>query len=290
VKNKIKNLIPLFLKKMIRKVFPKKKLVHLKNVFGFDIYQNPSDIINYEEFDGKKLEEVGSSINGRIFYCMNRYISKGSIAIDVGANIGLMTLAMSKLVGNEGRVISFEPGPVSFGLLRRNIFTNVFNGNVIISDEALSDSLGKFNLFFGKGESAAELHKNIEYYKNRNKFMVKTQTIDNYFLENKINFSQVSFVKIDVQGHDLSVMRGGRTLFSTAKKIAVLIEFAPYLKAWENQTIDDFYNEIISFNFEIYDESNLAHGKIDLNYLKSNFGAEKIGVYTDLLLLKGQNI
>jgi FkbM family methyltransferase len=293
MKKIIKRFLPKAFKKAIYKLI-RRTPVHIKDVFGFDLYQI-SDGINYKKFCGKSFIDVQDTVDGRIFYTMNRYITKDSVAIDVGANIGLMTLAMSKLVGTGGRVYSFEPGPVSFGLLRRNVYSNLLNGNVSISDNALSDSEGSFNLFIsGSGESDNQLHKDTDTYvfkdeESRPSFKVTTKTLDAFVSENCIDCNNISFVKVDTQGHDLAVLRGGRTLFTNASKIAVLAEFAPYLKAWENQTIDDFYHELVSYGFDIYDDSNLNAGKVDLDYLKSNFGQDLVGKYTDLLLLKGQS-
>ena len=168
MKQIIKSILPGPLKKLIYKFIKIKERripVHVKNVFGFDLYQNAEDIINYKKFSGKRFSDVSSTTDGRIFYTMERYIAKNSIAVDVGANIGLMTLAMTKLVGREGHVYSFEPGPVSFGLLRRNVYANLLNGNASIFDTALSDSAGDFNLFINlSGESDNQLHKDIDTY------------------------------------------------------------------------------------------------------------------------------
>lgn len=299
------------MKKFIKKIFPSSFLdyfskirnhytskpdAHLKNVFGFDIYQNTNDILNYKKYIGMTINEKLNDVDGRIFLTMNKYVSSGSVAIDVGSNIGLMSLVMSNLVGKNGKVLSFEPGPVSYGLLRRNIYTNVFDGNVTISDIALSDSAGDFNLFINpNGESDNQLHKTVDTYQFRDeverpKFIVKTQKLDDFLLNNMIPYEKVSFIKIDTQGHDLAVLRGARSLLMSARKIAVLIEFAPYLKAWENQSIDEFYADIISMGFDVYDDSNPKIGKVDLSYLHSNYGMHKIGKYTDLLLLKGQSV
>jgi FkbM family methyltransferase len=299
MKSIVKKLLPRFLRNLVYKIiihYEKNIPIHIRDVFGFDLYQNSYDIINYKKFCGKMMSEVYDSADGRVFYTMNKYIDRGSIAIDVGANIGLMTLTMGKLVGSTGKVYSFEPGPVSFGLLRRNVFTNALNGNIFIFDQALSDSEGHFNLFINlSGESDNQLHKNLDDYsfKNENSrpsIKVMTKTLDSIIQEQGINISEISFIKIDTQGHDLSVLRGGKHFFKSVKKVAVLVEFAPYLKAWENQSIDEFYIELVSSGFAIYDNFNLSQGAIGLDYLKSNFGHDFVGKYTDLLLLKGQEI
>ena len=168
MKEVIKRFIPSALKQRIHRfLWAYVRKINLKNVLGFDIYHNSSDTIYYKKFAGKAISDVANSTDGRIFHTMDRFIRDGSVAIDVGASIGLMTLVMSKLVGNNGKVLSFEPGPVSYGLLRRNVFTNVLNGNVTISDNALSDSLGSFNLFLSpSGESDNQLHKDMAVYTN----------------------------------------------------------------------------------------------------------------------------
>lgn len=300
VREIIKKIIPYTILSYFSKIrhhFTSKPAAHLKDVFGFDIYQNTNDILYYEKYVGKTInKKLNDDDDGRVFLTINKYVLSGSVAIDVGASIGLMSLVMSNLVGKTGKVLSFEPGPISYGLLRRNIYSNVFDGNVIISDKALSDSAGDFNLFIDPtGESANQLHKEIDTYKFRDmeecpKFIVKTQKLDDFLLDNNIHYEKISFIKIDTQGHDLAVLRGARSSLTSAKKIAVLIEFAPYLKAWENQTIDEFYTDIISMGFDVYDNSNLKIGKVDLSYLKSNYSMNKVGNYTDLLLLKGQSL
>ena len=297
MKKLLKLIIPNILHQPISKIyrfFYKRKIpVHVSNVFGFDLYQNCFDIIDYSSFKDTNIENLPNNLDTRVFQTIKKYVKKGSIAIDIGANIGLMSLVMSKSTGSNGKVLSFEPGPVSFGLLRRNVYSNKLHSNIVISDIAISDFNGTAPLFINlNGESDNQIHKNLDIYNfraeaERPKFFVKTITIDSYLKRKKINFSDISFVKIDTQGHDLAVLIGGSSLFKNSKKIAVLCEFCPYLKAWEKQSIDEFYDILISFGFDVYDDSNLSAGIINVDYLKNNYGFDKIGKYTDLLLLKG---
>lgn len=298
MKNVLKRALPNWLYNAVKSIFirfEKKPIVRLDNVFGFDIYQNVNDIIDYRRFQNVKLASLPNTVDSRVFETMKKYIPPGSIAIDVGANIGLMSLAMYSLVGNSGRVYSFEPGPVSFGLLRRNIFTNCFYGSISIYDCALSDSIGEFNLFINpNGESDNQLHKSETNYvfrgeSARPKFSVHTTTLDKFIADNNIASDLISFIKIDTQGHDLSVILGGWNFFKNAEKVVVLVEFAPYLKAWESQSIEYFYKTVVELGFEIFDESNLNLGPVDLDYLSRNYGFHNEGVYTDLLLLKCNN-
>ena len=60
----------------------------------------------------------------------------GDTVIDVGANVGWYTVIASKLVGKKGRVIAFEPEPVNFAILKKNVLANGCE-NVILELKAL---------------------------------------------------------------------------------------------------------------------------------------------------------
>jgi len=58
---------------------------------------------------------------------MKKCLRKGNIFIDVGANIGLMSIFASKIVGSNGIIYAFEPEPETFVILRKNIEINKIN-------------------------------------------------------------------------------------------------------------------------------------------------------------------
>src|SRR6266699_2559349 len=88
----------------------------------------------------------------RLIYCrhfeaterefLNRFLRPGDTFVDVGANIGLFTLIAARLVGPQGRVLSFEPTPETFARLTKNVQTNRLE-NVSCQQLALSDRAGE---------------------------------------------------------------------------------------------------------------------------------------------------
>jgi len=72
----------------------------------------------------------------------------GKTFVDAGANFGIYTMVASKLVGQSGRVIAFEPTAESFEVLRRNIALNGLT-NVLAVQGALSDKAGTAWLHYG---------------------------------------------------------------------------------------------------------------------------------------------
>ena len=130
---------------------------------------------------------------------MKLFLREGDTAIDVGANIGLMSLFMARICGSSGKVISIEPGPVSSALLKRNLFVNgALTTNTALVNEAVSDFSGVIPLFISAGgESDNQTHKGMESYEFRGelkrlKIEVVAQTLDEIIFDNLGRFDRVN--------------------------------------------------------------------------------------------------
>jgi FkbM family methyltransferase len=130
------------------------------------------------------------------------YIPKrGNIVIDVGAFIGLYSLKAAKL---GALVIAVEPNPVSFAGLCENIKLNNF-GNIIPINIALSDheGLGYLNIV-DKRMPFSIAH--ISRADMPNVVRIKLTTLDS--LIESLGLSRVDIMKVDVEGHELEVLKG----------------------------------------------------------------------------------
>ena len=275
----------------IRKIIKRSTPAFIKNVYGFDVYQNINDL-DYSKYIGASLEEINRTRDSDVLVMAKFFLKKGDVAVDIGANIGLMSLAMSQFVGASGAVISIEPGPISFGLLRANKFVNKCS-NITLVDAAVSDEDVDVPLFINpNGESDNQVHKGVSSYKFKNEQLREMHIVKGISLDNKLsdycNVNAIRFIKIDTQGHEWHVLKGGRKLLEKIESLAILCEFAPYLKAWDIIDVSTFFQLILDLNFSVYDISDLKHGKINLSYLKDRYGSDKVGKYTDLLLIKGE--
>ena len=85
-------------------------------------------------------------------------VNKGDIVIDIGANIGYYTLMFAKLVGDTGKIYSFEPDPRNFLILEKNIQINGYN-NVILEKKSVSSKLGKSILYVNENSAGSSMHK-----------------------------------------------------------------------------------------------------------------------------------
>ncbi|MEJ8801972.1 FkbM family methyltransferase [Pontibacter sp. H249] len=136
---------------------------------------------------------------------------EGATVLDIGANRGIYTYWMSKQVGPTGRVISFEPQPELGGFLKELI--RAFGlSNVSVINKGLSDKEGKFELFRPViGAGGAKLQKegeNLSEDGQLHKVEVELATLDTFFEKNPIE--NLAFIKCDVEGHELSVFKGGQ--------------------------------------------------------------------------------
>lgn len=131
-------------------------------------------------------------------------VNHDSVVVDVGANSGSILKKLSKLTPN-GKQIAFEPIPFFAGYLMLKF------PNCDIREIALSDRVGDqdfFNTFESPALSSLESDRTELSGLNFKKFQVRTDTLDNQL--DKEN--RVDFIKIDVEGHELSVLRGSKSI------------------------------------------------------------------------------
>ena len=135
---------------------------------------------------------------------------QGTTLLDIGANKGIYTYWMSKKAGSGGRVISFEPQPELGGFLN-DVKASFGLDNVQIENVGLSDQAGTFSLIRGSAGSGGAMLESenkdlIHQIPGLHKVEVELRTLDEYFEGN--DPKELSFIKIDVEGHEMSVFRG----------------------------------------------------------------------------------
>lgn len=151
-------------------------------------------------------------------------IEPGDFVIDVGSNFGLYTKVFSDLVGRKGKVYSIEPIPQTFDILRWSIgrlnITNVTLMNVAASN-CSSKVIMEVPLWTSGGENyyRARIKSETDRGGALRRVYVETATLDGLVKEKK----KVTFVKCDVEGHELACIEGARSLLQKSNA-AWLIE------------------------------------------------------------------
>lgn len=261
------------------------------DVFGFKLYQNVDDIdVHYGHFSGKELKDVGRLWqDGELSFLVNE-IKQGYKVIDIGANVGIISLLLSKLVGPQGRVIAFEPGPISFKILELNVLINGCK-NIQPVNMAVSSKSGKENLFISQGgesDNQVSEHALDWGFERRASIVIETVSLDEYLKNNNINNTEIDYIKMDTQGGEYKVLQGMKNILSQNKKIRLTIEYAPYLPLWSGLKRETFLDFIRSFGFKIYDLKGgnpvLVSNQYLINKYPRNLNKKSVGIWTTLLL------
>jgi len=148
----------------------------------------------------------------------------GDVVFDIGANIGIYTVALAQKTGFKGKVIAFEPEEKSHQRLAENVQLNGLT-NVMLIKKALGDTNGKSQLYLGDTTGNFSLVKPYEQTDH-------VQTIDvvrgdDFIIQN--NLPTPAVVKIDVEGFEYSVLQGLKHALSHSACRVLCCEIHPGL-------------------------------------------------------------
>lgn len=141
-------------------------------------------------------------------------VRPGDVFMDIGANIGIYSIAAAQRMGGSGEVYAFEPHKVNGVTLLRNVQANGLQGRIRVFACALSDSDGflAFNYAsLASASSASQLgHRRVpgsdEEFSPVSSEMVFSTSVDSLIAAGAIE--PPTLVKIDVDGNELAILRG----------------------------------------------------------------------------------
>ena len=122
---------------------------------------------------------------------MEEEIKVGNIVVDVGANIGLHTLNMARIVGNTGQVFAFEPDPSNFKILEKNVKVNNYQ-NIILEQKAVGDKHGRTTLYQSDNPGNHRLFPLTKQAKGQ--IQVELTSLDKYFIDSNL-VDKINFIK-----------------------------------------------------------------------------------------------
>ena len=166
-----------------------------------------------------------------------KLIRPGACVLDIGANVGAHTLQFAKLVGDRGRVIAFEPTAYAFEKLRANLQLNPKLANRVTATQTMLIATADQPLPSGVVSSwpldARAKDSPHSLGALRDTAGAVALTLDESL--RRIGVEAVDFIKIDVDGHELDVLRGADSLMC-GRRPTLFLELAPY----EYSNPDDF--------------------------------------------------
>lgn len=225
---------------------------------GFVMHTDTASFIEWLVFFKGGYEPLTTEI-------INRHVGPDSVSIDVGANIGVHTLAMSR----GRKVYAFEPEPRIAAKLRANLALNKLS-NVEVLETALSDKEGVLTLYSSDDKSnpnEGQASLIAGHFEGRTKeITVKVAALDSLFG----SLGRLDLLKIDTEGNDMKVLLGGEKTISRLRPAIIFEWHEPSWKMAGN-TIEDaiaFFGKLGYSLFDIDTSSPLVRPVADfLNIL-----------------------
>ena len=143
---------------------------------------------------------------------LKKYVTKNAVVFDIGANIGYVSIAMSRLVGDNGRVFSFEAIPSTAERCSRNLEFNACD-NVRLINKALSAECKKVEF---RIPDSGDTHPMASMVWHKNMSNVVILEVDSIAIDLDEQFKSLtpSFLKIDVEGAEGQVVLGMQHMIS----------------------------------------------------------------------------
>jgi len=242
------------------KKLPKNNTPSTLNQFNLKIFLNAKDRVISPFI---KRHKMWDPFQTKVF-CQE--IKNGNVVIDIGANVGYYSMLASKLVGSKGLVLAFEPEESNYRLLKKNIRVNGLK-NVRTYQLAVSDNSGTATLY-----KCSKNHGDHRLYNSgdgRKENTVRTVSLDD-FMDNKVK--KVDFIKMDIQGWELKVLRGMKRTITRNPPLKMITEFWPSGLRNAGNTAPEYYKMLHQLGFAVYNINELKH-KIERfsNRLFSNY-------------------
>ena len=193
------------------------------------------------------LEDVLGSINQLIVndeYDLHKFLEEDFVVFDIGANIGVFTCFAANLV-KKGKVFAFEPVSMVFNILKKNTESymniEIFQLGLGSREETKEILIRTWNPGYSTITDSAIQRPKESFDIKEN---IKISKLDN--IVNKLNLEKINFIKIDVEGYEIEVLKGS---IETINKFRPILGISLHNPFFEKEIREIFEKEIE--NYEI---------------------------------------
>jgi FkbM family methyltransferase len=183
----------------------------------------------------------------------DRFAGRGAVTVDVGASWGLYSYHLAHRVGQGGKVLSFEPHPANKQVLEKLAKARP---QVRFRAAAVSDEAGRADMrvpVFG-GRHVTAQSSIAHGFAGQHGVRVENFSVPTVRLDDEVEEAPIDFIKIDVEGHEVSVLRGGAAMLRKY--------LPPMLIEIEQRHLDhpiaDVFAEIAELGYSLYFIDGLA--------------------------------
>jgi FkbM family methyltransferase len=210
-------------RRTVKKIMPSKVLQLSKILLNKYKQRNFKPYIIKKRVEGEAFDFLIGDADGKDWYdhfntdtehsemriIKDKIIKAGDIVMECGGHHGFTAILLSKWVGNKGKVITFEPNPKNVEILNRNIEINKLN-NIDVKQKAVGSKNGRIII-------APFSNAMVVSNSNFNGIDVEMVKLDSYIDLNP------TFIKIDVEGYEVEVLKGAENILKRSPKLAIEI-------------------------------------------------------------------
>jgi FkbM family methyltransferase len=229
--------------------------------------------------------EVGVS------YFVKKFLKKGDIFVDVGANIGFFSVLAASRVKESGEVHIFEPNQALMKTVNDNFEINNYKNFHLNAKGLSNDNLDK-HFVIGVQHAFSQIANSEDdvSFQSKEVTSISCITFDEYIEQTTFNPQKIKLIKIDAEGHDLHVLEG-MTNFLANNSANVIFENS--LASLDKNPMGQTLQKIIKdFSYNLYkikyqNESNLYNFKVPLIEQVAPFDLKSLeNDYCDVLITK----
>ena len=179
--------------------------------------------VRFANWENPLVQNFTISMNNVSFF--EKFLKKGDLAIDIGANIGYTTISMALATGKDGLTIGFDPNPYVFEVLVENAKLNPDKTHILTYNYAITDNDGDF--YYNSSEASFN-NGGISTEKDNfhGKFALETKikgvNLESFLESNHADkLNDLKLIKIDTEGYDKEIIRSIATLLAKNKPTVI---------------------------------------------------------------------
>jgi FkbM family methyltransferase len=231
---------------------PSKKIKYIARLYDTDLKINVRNDYRIERSATKKYYNSQDVFNG-----LKKIDVKGFFVLDIGANVGTISLGLAAL--GAKKIYSFEPGP-TYSRLLDNVILNNLSEKILTHTIGFGSELGE--LFWAEDKNNlgnAHLVKSIDSIDfskitskfNKSEFIkVNVTTVDLFLKNNQIN--KIDLIKIDVEGMEWDVVKGAKKIIEKDLPIIVAETHRGASDMMKYDCITPMFNYLYDLNYKSF--------------------------------------
>ncbi|MEO6212385.1 MAG: FkbM family methyltransferase [Vicinamibacterales bacterium] len=173
---------------------------------------------------------MGPIYDAEVAAYLAEHVMAGSTCLDIGANVGVYALQFARWTGASGRVVAFEPNPVSAAVLAEHARMNHLSGRIEVVPAAVADASGVRTFHMADADGMSRLGvPNPEIASRTRPTPVRVTTLDEFCEAQGVS---PDWLLVDVEGFEFAVLAGGRrTIARLRGRLNIVVELHP--DAWD---------------------------------------------------------